>query len=129
MPKHKRPWQRGDGKTIVAEAVQPSIMRIYVRWKYTAELVIEPEDLVFNQALAEELAIDVGDEDSCADLASAELRTLLHLYVVCDVFLDDAAKNAVITEIIRLVHPTDEDCFVESHDRIISDSKEFICYI
>ncbi|KAK5732058.1 hypothetical protein LTR17_010894 [Elasticomyces elasticus] len=100
-------WQNGEKeKTVTVEAVQPSTMKIYIHWKYTRKF-----DL--NNNLPH--PYDIPDK---AGYQSGVMRALLWLYVACDVFLDEDAKNAVIDHIIEWTDELKDRCIFTAADHI-----------
>ncbi|KAK5679255.1 hypothetical protein LTS10_008070 [Elasticomyces elasticus] len=124
-------WQRGESKTVTVEDVRPTTMRVYLRWKETRKVKLEYEDLIDSKGPTHD---DVEEEDEWQEgySPSAErevLRAYLWLYVACDAFLDDDAKNAVMDSIVELCWPSEEEYISNPNDYVLSSSPEFIHYI
>ncbi|KAK5710527.1 hypothetical protein LTR15_012945 [Elasticomyces elasticus] len=126
-------------KVVIIEGVELATMNVYVRWKYTRRLTMTPndwlyetevgvedessdeeEDDVMTEDFVDKHALALSEDCDDTDFAIPEMRALLRLYVACHLFLDDVAKNVVMTYLMKL----DDEC-----DLIILQSEEFIRYI
>ncbi|KAK5679249.1 hypothetical protein LTS10_008064 [Elasticomyces elasticus] len=102
-------WQNGEKeKTVTVEAVQSSTMKMYIHWKYTQKL-----DLNINNLPG---LHDLTDQEG---YPSHVMRALLWLYVACDVFLDQQAKNAVMDQIIERTEHLTKRCIFAAADHIL----------
>ncbi|KAK4892950.1 hypothetical protein LTR27_008678 [Elasticomyces elasticus] len=81
-------------------------MRIYVHWKYTRTF-----DLNNNLSRPHDITDKAGYQ-------SGIMRALLWLYVACNVFLDQDAKNAVIDHIVEWTDELKDRCIFTVADHI-----------
>ncbi|KAK3635435.1 hypothetical protein LTR56_014719 [Elasticomyces elasticus] len=117
-------WQHGENKTVTVEDVRPTTMRVYLRWKNTGRVRLEYEDLVDASGPVHD---DMDGEDEWQEgySPSAErevLRAYIWLYVACDAFLDDDAKNAVMDSIVELCWPSEEEYISNPNDYVLSSN-------
>ncbi|KAK5710531.1 hypothetical protein LTR15_012949 [Elasticomyces elasticus] len=98
-------WQRQEEKIVTVEHVQPFAMRMYVYWKYTRRIDIRSR-------IAMPTLTDQDDESTHI------LRALLRLYVACDIFIDDNAKNGVMDCIIIAAGEWNDGCGFVQADHI-----------
>ncbi|KAK3656305.1 hypothetical protein LTR56_003006 [Elasticomyces elasticus] len=82
-------------------------MMMYIHWKYTQKL-----DLNINNLPG---LYDLSDQEG---YPSHVMRALLWLYVACDVFLDEQAKNAVMNQIIERTDRLMNRCIFVAADHI-----------
>ncbi|KAK5705930.1 hypothetical protein LTR17_021221 [Elasticomyces elasticus] len=98
----ERAWQFGGGhRPVVVAEVEPETMRMYVRWKYTRKIDYSIWPLPDNGKAGKGMV---------RYWISDMMRALLCLYVACDLFLDDEAKNATRKEIMALSNQWKKGC-------------------
>ncbi|KAK5705936.1 hypothetical protein LTR17_021227 [Elasticomyces elasticus] len=106
-----RAWQKDEKKEVPVEGVEPSIMALYIHWKYEHRIDL---DLVPDPRAEKpvNLAQWILDEQKLEH----EISQLIRLYVAGDMLLDNSVINEVIDELaIRSERMKDESCmFVDS---------------
>ncbi|KAK5679260.1 hypothetical protein LTS10_008075 [Elasticomyces elasticus] len=100
-----RAWQKDEKKEVPVEGVEPSIMSLYIHWKYEHKIDL---DLV---------PFETPDDTSeYADLDEQklehEISQLIRLYVAGDMLLDKRMMNEVIDELSILSDRARDDSWI-----------------
>ncbi|KAK5740088.1 hypothetical protein LTR17_004800 [Elasticomyces elasticus] len=98
-------WQKQEEKIVTVEHVQPFAMRMYVNYKYTGHIDVRSK-----------IAMPSPSEHD--DKLTRVMRALLRVYVACDIFLDDNAKNSVMACILVRSSEWSDGCIFTAADHI-----------